>query len=878
MSKLVKIHRKKLSIENKDKNKVVDVLWDGGFSRCECQGAIIQFIHAYLSNPNNPKHEDIFFLAGQADGNISPQDLPGTLGSPLVVATVAQSPEYATQLPFLYMPQDDQLFVHGLSSLESHWVDWKLRKPIAFWRGECSGGGGRNSTRCRVVEKLLTHPHADVKLSNQHQWASPDIPLEWFSPNGGKRVPFTEFFKYKIFLIVDGNCISSSHMWAFATGCVPIMVSDKIFWFRKYLVPFRDYLPVESDLSDLVERIEWVCTHDQEAEQLAQNAVAFSRKIFSPTFQQTYLRQHIDSLVDLQTERTPKPKHKPFYPIVVCVFGCMSIEKYKLQIKKVMETWGGDTRLHVLYFVGEMGTEEGSETLISFPSVGDDYMSASYKQNMGLKYIHENYVYDYVFVCGTDTYIWVDHLCAFLQSLPTNTKEKACYIGGHGFIKKPHPASERGVYYHSGGAGFLMTMPLVEKIYPQLDTMVASWFQVCSLEMRPACDVCLGYFISKLSNVDILTNEYFYECDFRGHVHGSIFCCGNKVIPQKIITCHSMSLEYFDAFHSFALTYRNPPWCLHLTRHEGTIRNIQNVWKNQVCTQAPLWADYYMNETQANELWKRYQQQIPDTIHTILFTDTCMVARPFLQNLSQHRFFLIIYITNRVDWGCWGEHANDQQFRELYASCSRHERVFFCADNEYDQHYARQRGIHFYDECVNPIPVLLPSLPNPTKSAWFLTSRGTKPETYVHHLRFPYQLYGEGYARYTEHELSEYLGCVHLPYQTNIQSLWENLGMYVVYFIPSLRLIREWITTTTWYYWEEKHTNQLELSVWYYPPNRDLFIYFDSFEDLNLQIQRMTPTRLTEKKQIIRQWMEKNHQDNLKKWERIQSTAQSLRR
>ena len=36
----------------------------------------------------------------------------------------------------------------------------------------------------------------------------------------------TDYLQYKIFFIVDGNCIASNHMWGFATGCVPFIISN----------------------------------------------------------------------------------------------------------------------------------------------------------------------------------------------------------------------------------------------------------------------------------------------------------------------------------------------------------------------------------------------------------------------------------------------------------------------------------------------------------------------------------------------------------------------------------------------------------------------------------------------------------------------------
>jgi hypothetical protein len=107
--------------------------------------------------------------------------------------------------------------------------------------------------------------------------------------------------KYKMNLIIDGNVIASSHMWAFVSGAVPMMISNATCWFSRYLIPFVHYIPIKYDLSDLQDKIMWVMQHDQEAENIAKNALEFARNIFSPEFQREYLKTEIERIctVDL---------------------------------------------------------------------------------------------------------------------------------------------------------------------------------------------------------------------------------------------------------------------------------------------------------------------------------------------------------------------------------------------------------------------------------------------------------------------------------------------------------------------------------------------------------------------------------------------------
>ena len=91
--------------------------------------------------------------------------------------------------------------------------------------------------------------------------------------------------------------------------------------------------------------------------------------------------------------------------IIFCIFGCDTIDGYKKEILKIKETWGKATQLptdkppegatasdsnHLLFFLGEEGPFTGDE-YIHLENVENDYLSASYKQYGGLKYIYENY-------------------------------------------------------------------------------------------------------------------------------------------------------------------------------------------------------------------------------------------------------------------------------------------------------------------------------------------------------------------------------------------------------------------------------------------------------------------------------------------------------
>lgn len=190
---------------------------------------------------------------------------------------------------YVYIPHDDAIFQVGLRSVLSPFpqVAWEDRKAVAFWRGGASGFD-RPSLRVQVAQALIDHPNADVRITPWGGWETGQgISPELFAP----RCDPSAFFGVKYLLIVDGNCIASSHQWTFGTGAVPIMIThpENVYWFQRYLIPGVNYVSVRYDLSDLRETLDWLVAHDAEAKQIAENALHLADTIFSPSFQRTYL-------------------------------------------------------------------------------------------------------------------------------------------------------------------------------------------------------------------------------------------------------------------------------------------------------------------------------------------------------------------------------------------------------------------------------------------------------------------------------------------------------------------------------------------------------------------------------------------------------------
>lgn len=278
-----------------------EYLWDGLFSRVSKKGEIIKFIME-----NMPKN--MIIVIPRSDGNIKPKhkineykdiewvEIQQYLNLAkekqkifvLGILSNVKDEKQDNEINYLYMPLDDIIFNNGIDYYFSDKfnIGWKNKSSELFWRGGCSGIGGNNSIRVKFVKKIKELYPKNNNVFLTIWWSeNKNISKELIS----KRVYYIDFFKYKYFFIVDGNVIASNHMWGFASGSVPFIISNATHWFSLLIEPYIHYIPIKYDLSDLKEQIEFIKNNDDIAEKISRNAKSFSKNIFSSEFQKEYL-------------------------------------------------------------------------------------------------------------------------------------------------------------------------------------------------------------------------------------------------------------------------------------------------------------------------------------------------------------------------------------------------------------------------------------------------------------------------------------------------------------------------------------------------------------------------------------------------------------
>ena len=140
----------------------------------------------------------------------------------------------------------------------------KINKIV--WRGQYNNHAETPCFRTLICNELAKDERCDCKRVNA-SWQPP------FNPD--YRMPQSEQLKYKGIFVIDGGGWATTISWALGSGCVPLICSMYWVGLQYELVPWKHYVPINPDMSDLHENVNWIFTHDEECKEIIKNALEF---------------------------------------------------------------------------------------------------------------------------------------------------------------------------------------------------------------------------------------------------------------------------------------------------------------------------------------------------------------------------------------------------------------------------------------------------------------------------------------------------------------------------------------------------------------------------------------------------------------------------
>lgn len=160
-------------------------------------------------------------------------------------------------------------------------IPWGRRTKLAFWRGATTGGeidcdDWEMLDRVKLCRIGAASPQLfDTGLVGIVQMNEADTAAIQGSGLVADFVPETEFIRYRYQIDIDGNTNSWPGLFQkLLTGSPVLKVSSRHGhrqWYYDRLVPWENFVPVASDMSDLVEKLNWLIDHDDEARRIGAN-------------------------------------------------------------------------------------------------------------------------------------------------------------------------------------------------------------------------------------------------------------------------------------------------------------------------------------------------------------------------------------------------------------------------------------------------------------------------------------------------------------------------------------------------------------------------------------------------------------------------------
>ncbi len=186
----------------------------------------------------------------------------------------------------ILIPDTDFISTRGYEDMRLHFRDnpipWEHKKDILFWRGASTGTSSSGLWRdlqriklCELASNAKNQALFDVGLSSIVQLNKNDEneikTLGYLKDH--KSIKLINSFKYLI--DVDGNSNAWSSLFLkLLSGSIVLKVESVggyRQWYYDRLIPWQHYVPVNKNLSDLQEKLDWLRDNDQEAKKIARS-------------------------------------------------------------------------------------------------------------------------------------------------------------------------------------------------------------------------------------------------------------------------------------------------------------------------------------------------------------------------------------------------------------------------------------------------------------------------------------------------------------------------------------------------------------------------------------------------------------------------------
>jgi len=328
---------------------------------------------------------------------------------------------------------------------------------------------------------------------------------------------------------------------------------------------------------------------------------------------------------------------------------------------------------------------------------------------------------------------------------------------------------------------------------------------------------------------------------------------------------------------------------LHITFHKGCLLDIEYMFHQLGHELTSMYFDdgetsptdperYKLTHERCSKSWNKYSEYY-NSFDGIITSDTCPLSRIFLQN--NWKKILIVWVCNRFDYSIANE-QKDPEFYNLLRDIPNRPNVFIFGntmiENIYSQNYKnvnisnfviKPNGKHLltkelhktYETGENKL--IISPYHNETK----MMNLSEK----LNSLNIPNFCYS-WQDDFHISSLLKYKAFICIPYAFSTIALFERMQLGMITFIPSVNFLIELFYsygfTNSWFQppFHPSNLKLLTFSEWYLEENKDLFVFFDSWEDLKMKFEN---TNYEEKTKQILEFAKRHENIQLQKWNNV---------
>jgi len=188
-------------------------------------------------------------------------------------------------------------------------INWEDKLPVAVFRGTSTGLGTSSRNNPRIKALKLSKDNPSILDAGMTRWNTRprktmrDKTYKTISKKVMDAYPLKDFksyeeqAKYKYIVNIPGHTTSFRLGTLLGLGSVVLHVPHRYYlWYEPLMKPYIHYVPVRSDLKDLITQIQWCIKNDGLCKKIAENAKVFYNKYLSKPGMQEYMIKTISHL------------------------------------------------------------------------------------------------------------------------------------------------------------------------------------------------------------------------------------------------------------------------------------------------------------------------------------------------------------------------------------------------------------------------------------------------------------------------------------------------------------------------------------------------------------------------------------------------------